>query len=162
MCGLVLLPAGCELCSCLLSLDCPALLVPLGLMSVCLLCKSMQIEHGGRRCAASWPAPTVPHLLLCCRVTALQAERASVFAAAQQQQQQVPPGLLAVRVFTACYSGPLEKAGFQGAVARESSVFADLIRAKQHLVLPLDMGQSSLQQVMYTVGCKRSTTRTCL
>lgn len=70
--------------------------------------------------------------------------------------------MLAVRVFTACYSGPLEKAGFQGAVARESSMFADLIRAKQHLVLPLDMGQSSLQQVMYTVGYRCSRIRRCL
>lgn len=70
-----------------------------------------------------------------------------MFAQQQQQQQQVPPGLLAVRIFTASYSGPLEKATFQGAVARESSVFADLIRAKQHLVLPLDMGHSTLQQV---------------
>jgi hypothetical protein len=84
---------------------------------------------------------------------AAQAERARIFTAAQQQQQQqqqLPPGLLSVRIYTAAYSGPLEKAAFQGAVARENSVFADLIRAKQHLVLPLDMGQSSLQQVC---GC---------
>jgi hypothetical protein len=31
-------------------------------------------------------------------------------------------------------------------------VFADLIRAKQHLVLPLDMGQSNLQQVCVAVA----------
>lgn len=77
-----------------------------------------------------------------------QAERARFFAAAQQQR--LPLGLLSVRIYTAAYSGPLEKATFQGAVARESSVFADLIRAKQHLVLPLDMGQTGLQQVC---GC---------
>lgn len=83
--------------------------------------------------------------------TLTQAERARSFAAAQpQQQQQLPPqlsGLLAVRIYTAAYSGPLERAAFEGAVTRETSVFGDLIRAKQHLVLPSDMGQSSLQQV---------------
>jgi hypothetical protein len=74
----------------------------------------------------------------------MQAERARIYA-----QQQVPPALSSVRVCTASYAGPLEKASFQGAVTRETAVFADLIRAKQHLVLPLDMGSNALQQV----GC---------
>ena len=84
----------------------------------------------------------------------LQAERAQAVAANSQQQPQqesalscLPPGLLSVRIYTTSYSGVLEKAAFQGAVNRESGVFADLIRAKQHLVLPLDMGSNMLQQV---------------
>jgi hypothetical protein len=34
-------------------------------------------------------------------------------------------------------------------VSHESSMFGDLIRAKQQLVLPIDIGQDSLKQV----GC---------
>lgn len=90
------------------------------------------------------PPPTP--CLLC-----LQAERARNFA--QQHQPQIPPALPAVRVYTASYAGPLEKAAFQGAVTRETAVFADLIRAKQHLVLPLDMGSNALQQVSCSGYC---------
>lgn len=37
------------------------------------------------------------------------------------------------------------------AVSRESSMFSDLIRAKQHLVLPVDMGQDTLKQVTLAI-----------
>jgi hypothetical protein len=52
-----------------------------------------------------------------------------------------------VHVYQAYYAASPEKAAFQAAVSRESSMFGDLIRAKQHLVLPIDMGQDSLKQV---------------
>lgn len=105
----------------------------------------------------TWPLKVLGHVP--CRPdiassSLTQAERASELASAQeqpqqQQQHEPPPGLLAVRIYTASYGGVLEKAAFQGVVSRESSVFSDLIRAKQHLVLPLDMGHSSLQQVRH-------------
>lgn len=65
----------------------------------------------------------------------LQAERSS--------GQQQPP----VRIYQAYYAASPETAAFQAAVSRESSMFGDLIRAKQHLVLPVDMGRDSLKQV---------------
>jgi hypothetical protein len=56
-----------------------------------------------------------------------------------------------VRVLQAYYAASPEQAAFQAAVARESSMFGELIRAKQHLVLPVDMGQDSLKQVVFIV-----------
>jgi hypothetical protein len=58
-----------------------------------------------------------------------------------------------VRVYQAYYAASPEQAAFQAAVARESSMFGELIRAKQHLVLPIDMGQDSLKQVGFRVLC---------
>jgi hypothetical protein len=122
-------------------------------------------SSSSRRCPGTFVSAHLQRLLLTrlrlllflLLLWALQAERARTFAAEQQQQQQpsqplLPPGLLSVRIYSASYSGPLERSSFQGAVARESSVFADLIRAKQHLVLPLDMGHNSLQQVCLLLG----------
>jgi hypothetical protein len=63
------------------------------------------------------------------------------------QRSKTKPLMPPVHVYQAYYAASPEKAAFQAAVSRESSMFGDLIRAKQHLVLPIDMGQDSLKQV---------------
>ncbi len=44
-----------------------------------------------------------------------------------------------LKVYHCYYAASLERDAFIAGVEREASVFAELIRAKQHLVLPLDM-----------------------
>lgn len=95
-------------------------------------------------------------MTFCCALFAAysQAERAAAFAATHIRQQ---PGAVSshgsssvlppLHIYTAAFAASLEAGGFQGAVAREGGVFADLIRSKQHLVLPQDLGQNTLQQV---------------
>jgi hypothetical protein len=60
-----------------------------------------------------------------------------------------PPPLL---VLAAYHAASPERAAFQAAVQREGAAFAELIRARQHVVLPRDMGQDCLQQVWLARG----------
>eukprot|EP00879_Flechtneria_rotunda_P028844 GHRR01031075.1.p1 GENE.GHRR01031075.1~~GHRR01031075.1.p1 ORF type:complete len:169 (+),score=29.78 GHRR01031075.1:269-775(+) len=70
------------------------------------------------------------------RLLVLQAERSL-------HRHSVP-----VRMYQVYYAASTDKAAFLAATSRESSMFGDLIRAKQHLVIPVDMGKDSLQQLL--------------
>jgi hypothetical protein len=70
----------------------------------------------------------------------------------QAERAATSPASVPLHIYQAYYSGSAEKAAFTFTVDRESRVFGDLIRAKQHLVLPADMGQPGLQQVAEPVA----------